>query len=154
MTSFEERMKNIRRDKELEREREREKRGYATLFSRGARRVCIVTCDGGPRNGITFSGGSLPHSKLPGCHSNWPGAEQSGLLPAICQRISRYLFPFFSLPPRARGHPRGNSFKGLFFHLKRPRYIVADSKRSRGALFSPHLLEELGGYNIIFRRVK
>lgn len=92
-----------------ERERERED---ATLFSRGARRVCIVT----RRNGITFSGGSFPHSKLPGCHSNWPGAEQSGLLPAICQRISRYLFSssFF-----LQGVASATRVQGVVFRFKK-----------------------------------
>lgn len=116
--------------------RRREKKtGYATLFSRGARRVCagIVTKEGGEgRNGITFSGGSFPHSKLLGCHSNWPGAEQSGLLPAICQRLSRYLFspppsfPFFSSspppPPCNRHLPLcATRVQGVVFRFKRPR---------------------------------
>lgn len=104
---------HIRRGREWMNQRTREReRQDATLFSRGARRVCIVT----RRNGITFSGGSFPHSKLPGCHSNWPGAEQSGLLPAICQRISRYLFSssFF-----LQGVASATRVQGVVFRFKK-----------------------------------
>lgn len=53
--------------------------------------------------GIAFTDGSFPQSKLLGCHSNWPGNEQSALLPDICQqcaaalRFSCYLFLSLSL---------------------------------------------------------
>lgn len=111
--SFEIRTHILSRSRERSRKREREKgtqpffRGERGVFAPALWRV------GGRRNGITFSGGSFPHSKLPGCHSNWPGAEQSGLLPAICQRISRYLFSplpssFFLYPLLLLRVPRGN----------------------------------------------
>lgn len=67
-------------------------------------------------NGIAFSGGSFPYSKLLGCHSNWPGIEQSGLLRGICQRCSALcgsrvtsFFPFFYWGGEDRGHVPGTS---------------------------------------------
>lgn len=37
------------------------------------------------RPGSPFPVGLLRATKLPGCHSNWPDGEQSGLLRGICQ---------------------------------------------------------------------
>jgi hypothetical protein len=67
--------------------------------------------------GIAFSGGASPgRTKLPGCHSNWPNGEQSGLLRGICQHdaavtvqprpFSRYVF-LWLVAKGVRRKPKG-----------------------------------------------
>ena len=154
MTSFEERMKNIRRDKELEREREREK-GVRNPFFEGSEAClhCDVWWRAKERDHVfRWELAALEIARLP---LKLARRRTIGLITGhLSADLALPFSLFLSSSPRAGTSPGQLVFKGLFFHLKRPRYIVADSKRSRGALFSPHLLEELGGYNIIFRRVK
>lgn len=59
-------------------------------------------------------GFSAERTKLPGCHSNWPDGEQSGLLRGICQHgaavtgaTEARLALRFPLGRRERGSPTG-----------------------------------------------
>lgn len=87
--------------------------------------------EGKGANGIAFSGGSFPYSKLLGCRSNWPGTEQSGLLPDICQRRA------------ALYGSRVTSFCFLFAPwgdaLEHPRYLLAKGRKPSPLRTGPHV---------------
>lgn len=128
----------------------------ATLFGDAGVYVFVGHCDvahrwpeGKGTTGIAFSDGSFPQSKLLGCHSNWPGNEQSALLPDICQRYaalygSRVTSLFFSA---SRGTPRtydvGSCRKGY-------RPLAIEFIRLEGCsvvnLRAGHIVAILGGF--------
>ena len=139
MTSFEERMKNIRRDKELERERERERKGGTQPFFRGERGVfALWRVMAGQGTGSRFPVGACRTRNCQAATQIGPAPNNRAYYRPFVSGSRVTFFPFSLFLPARGDIPGATRVQGVVFPFKKAAiHCSGFEKEPGGSLLVP-----------------